>query len=77
MAGSTDFRSVVPNDRLRMFGVMALMVVFMMAAGLIAGRETCGVLLRRWMLSSDPVPRKTRIVVPDGDRFPRRKASHA
>lgn len=69
MAGATDFRRVVPNDRLRMFGVMAFVVLFMITAGLVAGRETCGVLLRRWMLSSEPVPRKTRIVVPEGDRL--------
>lgn len=69
MAGATDFRRVVPNDRLRMFGVMAFVVLLMITAGLVAGRETCGVLLRRWMLSSEPVPRKTRIVVPEGDRL--------
>ena len=69
MAGATDFRRVVPNDRLRMFGVMAFVVLFMITAGLVGGRETCGVLLRRWMLSSEPVPRKTRIVVPEGDRL--------
>ena len=69
MAGTTDFRRVVPKDRLRMFGVMALVVLIMTVAGLVAGRETCGVLLRRWMLSSDAVPRKTRIVVPEGDRL--------
>ena len=68
-AGATDFRRVVPNDRLRMFGVMAFVVLFMITAGLVGGRETCGVLLRRWMLSSEPVPRKTRIVVPEGDRL--------
>ena len=69
MAGATDFRQVVPKDRLRLFGVMALIVLFMTVAGLVAGRETCGVLLRRWMLSSEPVPRKTRIVVPEGDQL--------
>lgn len=69
MAGATDFRRVVPNDRLRIFGVMALVVLVMTAVGIFAGRDTCGVLLRRWMLSSEPVPRKTRIVVPEGDRL--------
>lgn len=69
LAGAMDFRHVVPVERIKMFGVMALAVIVLMAAGMFAGRETCGVLLRRWMLSSEPVPRKTRIVVPEGEKL--------
>lgn len=69
LAGAIDFRRVVPVERIKMFGAMALAVIVLMAAGMFAGRETCGVLLRRWMLSSEPVPRKTRIVVPEGEKL--------
>lgn len=69
LAGAMDFRQVVPVERIKMFGAMALAVIVLMTAGMFAGRDTCGVLLRRWMLSSEPVPRKTRIVVPEGEKL--------
>ncbi len=69
LAAAMDFRHVVPVERIKMFGAMALAVIVLMTAGMFAGRDTCGVLLRRWMLSSEPVPRKTRIVVPEGEKL--------
>lgn len=66
LAQAMDFRRVVSVERIKMFGVVALSVLVLMAAGMFAGRETTGVLLRRWLLSSELVPRKTRIVVPEG-----------
>lgn len=69
LAGAMDFRHVVPVERIKMFSIVALAVVVLMAGGMFAGRETAGVLLRRWLLSSEPVPRKTRIVVPEGEKL--------
>lgn len=69
LAGAMDFRHVVPRERIKMFGIVALAVAVLMAGGMFAGRETTGVLLRRWLLSSEPVPRKTRIVVPEGEKL--------
>lgn len=68
LAQAMDFRRVVSVERIKVFGAGALAVIVLMAAGMFAGRETTGVLLRRWLLSSEPVPRKTRIVVPEGER---------
>ena len=68
LARAMDFRQVVPAERIKLFGAVALSVMVLMAAGMFAGRETTGVLLRRWMLSSEAVPRKTRIVVPEGGK---------
>lgn len=68
LARPGDFRRIVPTDRLRKFGLLALLIPLMAGAGFMAGSGTCADLLRRVFLSSVPVPRKTRIVVPEGDR---------
>lgn len=68
LARPGDFRAIVPTDRLKRFGALALLILLIAGAGFAAGRETCADLLRRVFLSSVPVPRKTRIVVPEGDR---------
>ena len=68
MAATTDFPRVVPTARLRMFGAMAVLIPMIALLGFTAGRDTCGVLLRRVFLANLPVPRKTSILVPDGNR---------
>ena len=69
LAEPSDFRRIVPTDRLRKFGVMAVVIPLIALAGFAAGRETCTVLLKRVLLSNEPVPRKTRLFVPEGNRI--------
>ena len=69
LAGPCDFPQIVPTDRLKKFGVMAVMVPLLGFMGFMAGRETCTDLLKRVFLSNIPVPRKTRIIVPEGSRI--------
>jgi hypothetical protein len=69
LAGPCDFRQIVPTDRLKKFGAMAVVVPLLALMGFLAGRGTCTDLLRRVFLSNIPVPRKTRIIVPEGSRI--------
>src|SRR5688572_6973450 len=46
LAGPFDFRQIVPTDRLKKFGVMAVMVPLLGLMGFVAGRETCTDLLK-------------------------------
>jgi len=48
---------------------MAVMVPMLGVLGFVAGRQTCTDLLKRVFLSNIPVPRKTRIIVPEGSRI--------
>lgn len=69
LAKPFDFRQIVPTDRLKKFGAMAVVVPLIALVGFAMGRETCTGLLKRVFLSNAPVPRKTRIFVPDGHRL--------
>jgi hypothetical protein len=69
LARPVDFASIVPTERLRKFGAMAVVVAVLALAGFLAARGTCTVLLKRVFLSHEPVPRKTRILVPEGSRI--------
>ena len=68
-AQPVDFRRIVPLDRLRRFGMLALIVFVMGLGGFIYGRAVTVDLLKRVLLSNVPVPRKTRVVVIDGDKI--------
>ncbi len=68
MARAADFRRIVDLGDLRRFGLLAVVIPALAAAGLYQGRDVCGELLKRVLLGHGPVPRKTRIVVPEGDR---------
>jgi hypothetical protein len=68
MARPVDFAGIVSTERLRRFGAMAVVVPLLALVGFLAARETCTVLLWRVFLSNDAVPRKTSILVPDGNR---------
>jgi hypothetical protein len=68
LAQPADFRQIVPMDSLRRFGLMAAIIPALAFGGFFYGRDICVVLLKRVFLSSTPVPRKTRIVVPVGNR---------
>ncbi len=67
LAKNSDFRQIVATDSLKLFGMMALAIPLLALAGILVGGETSGVLLRRVLLSTEAVPRKTRIVVQDGN----------
>src|ERR1051325_10181155 len=62
LARPNDFRDIVSSDRLKKFGLTAILVPLIASMGFLAGRQTCGDLLRRVFLANIPVPRKTRIV---------------
>jgi hypothetical protein len=69
LAHSVDFNAIVPTDRLKKFGAMAVTVLLIGIFGVAYGKETVWDLLKRALLSHTPVPRKTRIFVPDGDKI--------
>jgi len=68
-AQPVDFRKIVPLDRLRRFGMLALFVFVVGLGGFIYGRAVTVDLLKRVFLSNIPVPRKTRVVVLDGNKI--------
>jgi len=68
MSRAQDFRAIVPTDRLQKITLLALSVALMAVAGMAYGRATCWDLLQRAFLSNIPVPRKTQVVVIDGDK---------
>jgi hypothetical protein len=69
LARPGDFRDIVSTERFKRFAMLAVLIPIMAGFGFASGRDTCEVLLRRVFLSSVPVPRKTQIRVPDGDRI--------
>src|SRR5262245_47447596 len=68
LARPRDFRQLIPTERLKRFAIMALVIPMLALVGFAAGRELCTELLKRVFLVNVPVPRKTRIMVPDGNR---------
>jgi hypothetical protein len=68
LAAPSDFRRIIPTDRLKLFALMAIFIPLLALAGFAAGREVCTELLKRLLLFEVPVPRKTRLVVPEGNR---------
>ena len=69
LARPSDFRDIVCSERLTRLGAMAVVVLLVGLMGFLAGRQTCADLLRRVCLARIPVPRKTHIIVPEGDRL--------
>ena len=68
MARPADFRQIVRMEGLKRFGLMAVIIPALAFGGFIYGRQVCTELLKRVFLSNVPVPRKTRILVPNGNR---------
>src|SRR6185503_6466913 len=60
IAAPIDFNRIVPTDKLKKLGALAMFVLFFGIVGLSYGRSTCVDLLKRAFLSNIPVPRKTR-----------------
>jgi hypothetical protein len=69
VAAPMDFNTVVPADKLKKLGTVAGAVAFLGAVGLVWGRPDTSDLLKRAFLSNIPVPRKTRVIVPEGNRI--------
>lgn len=68
-AQPVDFRKVVSHERLQRFGMLAVVVLIMGLGGFIYGRAVTVDLLKRVFLSNIAVPRKTRVIVPDGNKI--------
>jgi hypothetical protein len=69
LARPLDFREVVPTERLRKMGLLAVAVPLIALLGFLSGRDTCTVLLKRVLLSNVPVPRKTRVIVAERNKI--------
>ena len=69
IAKSVDFKSIVSTERLVRIGALALTVTVLGVTGLLFGRGTVNDLLKRAFLSNIPVPRKTRVIVQEGDKL--------
>src|SRR4051812_20929932 len=69
LAKPIDFNAIVSTDRLTRIGGLAVTVTILGLAGLVLGKGTVSDLLKRAFLSNIPVPRKTRVIVPEGDKL--------
>jgi hypothetical protein len=69
MAKPIDFNAIVSTDRLTKLGGLAITLTILGLAGLLVGKWTVSDLLKRAFLSNIPVPRKTRVIVPEGDKL--------
>ena len=69
LAQPVEFPKIVPTERLRKLGMLAVVVPLIGVLGFISGRSVCVDLLKRAFLANIPVPRKTRILVPEGDKI--------
>jgi hypothetical protein len=67
-AQPVDFPKIVSLERLQRFGMVAVVVLIMGLGGFIYGRVITVDLLKRVFLSNVGVPRKTRVLVPDGNK---------
>ncbi len=68
VAAPINFNAIISTDRLVKLGALAVIVTLLGVAGLVTGKWTVTDLLKRAFLSRIPVPRKTRVVVPEGDK---------
>lgn len=69
LARPADFRRIVSTARMKKLGVLAVVIPLFALASFTRTRATSIELLKRVFLSNVPVPRKTRIVVAEGDRI--------
>jgi hypothetical protein len=68
MAAPMDFNRIVPTDKLKKLGAVAVLVLLLAGVTLVWGGPDVRDLVRRAFLSNVPVPRKTRVLVLDGHR---------
>jgi hypothetical protein len=69
IADPIPFTKIVATDKLKRIGALAIIVPVIAVVGLTSGRDVCLDLLKRALLSNVPVPRKTRVLVIDGDKI--------
>lgn len=69
MAKPMDFSAIVPTDKLLRLGMVACTVSLLAIGGFVVSRGVSRDLLKRVFLSNVPVPRKTRVIVPEGDKL--------
>jgi hypothetical protein len=69
MAKPLDFNAIIPTDKLLKLGILAFTVSVIAAGGLVLGKGSTLDLLKRVFLSNVPVPRKTRVLIPEGDKI--------
>ncbi len=68
IAAPMDFHQVVATDRLKKLGALAGFVLVLGLFGMLFGRPITTDLLKRALLSHIPVPRKTRVLMVDGNK---------
>lgn len=68
MAAPMNFAEIVPTDKLKKLGTLAVIVTVLAGFVLAVGGPDVRDLLKRAFLSNVPVPRKTRVLVPDGHK---------
>ncbi len=68
MAEGLDFSAIVSTRKVKRLAWLAAAMLLLGAIALSAGGEVTGDLLKRAFLSNTPVPRKTRVIVFDGDK---------
>ena len=68
MAAPVDFQAIVPDRRLKRLGALAAGLLLLALAVLFIGHATTFDLLKRAGLANTPVPRKTRVLVPEGGK---------
>ena len=68
IADRVPFQGIVSLEKLKRLGALALLVLLLGIVGFVQGKAVCADLLKRALLSHVPVPRKTRVVVLEGDK---------
>jgi hypothetical protein len=69
MAKPLDFNAIISTDKLLKLGILAFTVTVIAAGGFVLGKGSTLDLLKRVFLSNIPVPRKTRVLIPEGDKI--------
>ena len=69
IAETVPFAGIVSLEKLKKLGMLAILVLLIGIVGFVQGRAVCADLLRRALLSHVPVPRKTRVIVLEGDKI--------
>lgn len=68
ISSGLDFRDIVSTERLKWLGGAAALMLLCLVVLSASSQGVAGVLLRRALLGSEPVPRKTRVFVAEGER---------
>ena len=69
IADRVPFAGIVSLEKLKKLGLLAVLVLLIGIVGFVQGKTVCADLLKRALLSHVPVPRKTRVIVLEGDKI--------